>query len=135
MIRKHPKPRTCNCGYHGIYFGKKCGKCRQKAWNTNRVKNRKPTGQPELFKQIWESRPHYSEVSGKFLGDEINVCFFSHILPKGSYPKFMLKPENIMLKTFAEHQAWGTKQYELKDKPEWKHVFELKQKLLNEYPK
>lgn len=60
----------------------------------------------KFFQEIWEERPHYSEISGKFLGDEYNPVFFSHILTKAAYPKFRHLKENILLKTFDEHQIW-----------------------------
>lgn len=94
---------------------------------------RKPTGELEVFKSIWAERPHFSQVSGKFLGDDLNVSFFSHILPKSHYKRFRLNKQNIVLKTEEEHFLWETQSWKLKDIPEWKWVFELKQSLKEKY--
>ena len=60
----------------------------------------------KFFKQIWNDRPHYSEISVQFLGDQYNPVFFSHILTKAAYPGFRHNPNNIMLMTFDEHQEY-----------------------------
>lgn len=60
----------------------------------------------EFFKQIWLERPHYSEISGEPLGNQINSTYFHHIILKsdklyglfGKYDK-----ENIILLTAEEH--------------------------------
>lgn len=58
----------------------------------------------EFFSQIWSKRPHYSEVSGKWLGKEPLTIFFHHILPKEKYPAASLDEENIILLTLEEHE-------------------------------
>lgn len=60
----------------------------------------------KFFHEIWNERSHFSEISGKSLGDKYNPVFFSHILTKGSYPKFRHLKENILLMTFEEHNEW-----------------------------
>lgn len=135
VINKQIKIKTCACGYTGKFFGKKCGVCRQKTYDRNRVyKQLKPTGQKELFLEIWNERDHVSGVSGKPLFG-FSFTYFSHVLPKGKnqYPKFKLYKKNIMLKTWEEHELWEHHQYKLKDLPEWQHVFKLKEELINEY--
>lgn len=62
--------------------------------------------QKELFKWIWDHRPHYSEVSGKFLGNQPNVFFFAHILPKSLSTRFRLRTINIALMTAEEHMFY-----------------------------
>lgn len=57
----------------------------------------------EFFISIWNSRKHYSEVSGKFLGKEILSVYFHHILPKEKYPQAEFDEENIVLLTLDEH--------------------------------
>lgn len=62
--------------------------------------------QKEMFNYIWETRPHFSEVSGKKLlpkGDFKWHWCFAHILPKGSYPKWKFSSDNIMLMLPEEH--------------------------------
>ena len=65
--------------------------------------------QSELFKKIWETRPHYSELSGQPLDNIINIPYywvwcFAHILPKGKYPMFKFEEENIVLVSPEEHR-------------------------------
>ena len=92
----------------------------------NKIKPRSKKGQKtakedtEFFKGIWLSRPHYSEVSGVFLGNEYNPVFMSHVLTKGAYPKARHWKENIVLMTFEEHNL-----YEFGDRStkEFKNMF------------
>lgn len=56
-----------------------------------------------VFMDIWHSRRHYSEVSGRWLGREALTVFFHHILPKSKHPEAMFDEENIILLTFDEH--------------------------------
>lgn len=137
---KQVKKKTCKCGYEGYFITKLCNKCREESKKEikfdgliNKVvkynfKPRKKTGELKIFKEIWNEREHVSQVSGKHLG-EFNVCFFSHILNKGHYPRFRLDKRNIVLKTTKEHQSWETRRHELKELEEWKWVFELRDKL------
>lgn len=64
--------------------------------------------QSQLFNSIWEERPHVSELTGKPLlprGHPQWHWQFLHVLPKGSYPKWKLNPDNIMLGLPEEHQG------------------------------
>jgi hypothetical protein len=83
-----------------------------------------------FFKEIWDERPHYSEVSGEFLGDEFNVCFFSHILTKASYPRFRHEKKNILLMSFNEHQSW---EFTDRKDPKWNEARDLAEELVIEY--
>jgi hypothetical protein len=65
--------------------------------------NRNISDRNEFFLQIWKKRPHKSEVSGEFLGNEPLTVFFHHILPKEKYPLGALDEENIILLTLQEH--------------------------------
>jgi len=63
--------------------------------------------QKELFQHIWDTRDHVSEVSEKPLFPEGHCKWhwqFAHILPKGSYPAYKLRPENILLMLPEEHE-------------------------------
>lgn len=53
--------------------------------------------------EIWNKRPHYSEVSLKWLGNEPNTCFFHHIYPKSSFPEYEFDVDNIVQLTADEH--------------------------------
>lgn len=107
------------------------------SWNNGRVvkskgkTTRKPTGELVLFKEIYEERGPYSQISGEYV--EFNVWCFSHILPKGNYSRFRLDKRNIIIKTPQEHHAWHTETHKLKLLPEWKWVFELYEQLKIEY--
>lgn len=75
----------------------------RKRVKAKKVHKKKGDAQRQLFVKIWAEREPISELSGKYLGDEINACFFAHILGKGAYPQAKLDPDNIMLVTFDEH--------------------------------
>ena len=98
----------------------------------------KKTGELELFKKIWEERPHVSEVSGKPLGN-FKPMYFSHVLTKGAYPGFRLNKDNIVLKTEHEHQLWefGTREqrdeYDKKNNAKFYQIEEKKQALKRAY--
>jgi hypothetical protein len=66
-------------------------------------KHRNISNRNEFFLQIWKKRPHKSEVSGDFLGNEPLTIFFHHILPKEKYPEACFDEENIILLTLDEH--------------------------------
>lgn len=55
------------------------------------------------FQKLWESEPHYSEISGKWLGKENNTCFWHHLYPKSKYPEYALDRDNIIRLTADEH--------------------------------
>jgi len=76
----------------------------------------KPTGEKELFLQIWSERPHLCVNCNKDLGNEPRTFFFSHILSKGAHPEKRLQKNNIQLLCFQCHQAYdhGTKEQFLK---------------------
>ena len=95
----------------------------------------KKTGELEIFIQIWEGRPHVSFLTGKPLG-VFNVCFFAHVLPKGTYPDMRLNPDNIILISATEHSLLdqGTEkqrnEYAQKNQPcDWSKIYELKDSL------
>lgn len=80
-------------------------------------KRREPTGELNLFKQLWDFREHKSELSGKQISF-FNINCFAHILPKGLYKDWRLKPGNIIIITHEEHwqQHHGTLPPKLKFK-------------------
>lgn len=57
-----------------------------------------------FFQEIWNERPHKSEVSGTYLGKEPLSIYFHHILPKSKLPEGELDPENIIILTGEEHE-------------------------------
>lgn len=99
---------------------------------------RKPTGEAELFKEIWndlEPEQRVSFVTGFPLPDqhEMRSYYFSHVLSKGSRPSLRLVKKNIVLMTLKEHQLWETGKHKIKSDPKlfrvWKKVFDLAEEL------
>lgn len=62
------------------------------------------TGEFQMFKEIWNERPHVSELSGTKL-PVFDTHSFHHLLTKQAYPEYRLVKENIVLLTRAEHRA------------------------------
>lgn len=58
----------------------------------------------QMFHEIWNERPHYSEVSWEPLGQELSSLFFHHILPKRNYDEAKFDKDNIILLTWDEHE-------------------------------
>lgn len=58
----------------------------------------------DFFLSIWNKRPHFSEVSGTYLGREPLSTFFHHILLKSKIPEAALDEENIILISSTEHE-------------------------------
>lgn len=56
----------------------------------------------DLFKEIWEERPHICEECWKTL-KEAKAHNFSHIKSKGKYPELRLEKSNIELLCFRCH--------------------------------
>lgn len=91
--------------------------CNNPAWSGGLCKNhaaRKPLKKniPQkkeenmlhvFFMEIWKERPHYSEISGTYLGKEPMSTYFHHILPKSKYPEAEYEKSNIILLTLDEH--------------------------------
>lgn len=93
------------------------------------------TGELEMFKQIWEERPHVSEVSGTPLlpmGHPKWHWQFAHIVSKKTYNKFRLRKDNIVLVTPDEHDAYD-KRGGTKLDPAWIWVHKKADELRTEY--
>ena len=56
-----------------------------------------------FFIEQWNKRPHFSEVSGDFLGNNYSTIYQHHILPKIKFPKACFDEENIVFLTANEH--------------------------------
>ena len=67
------------------------------------IKRRNVKSLREFYLRIWMKRPHKSEVSGTYLGEEPLTTFFHHILPKRNYEQAVFDEENIILLTPDEH--------------------------------
>ncbi len=90
------KKKICNgCGKEEfIWAGGKCKRC---APQKKYVYKRKKTGEADLFKTIWDQREHKCTNCQIGLGDEMNVFYFAHIVPKGREPSLRLDSNNIRL--------------------------------------
>ena len=98
-----------------------------------------PTGEKEMFDEIWNERPRVSYVSGESLqrweDTKLFVNLFSHILPKGNYSRYRLNKENIILLTPQQHMCWHsyTRDKLLTMDAGWRKVFDLYDRLKEEY--
>jgi hypothetical protein len=62
--------------------------------------------QKELFDYVWETRPNISEIDGSQLYPKGHFMWhwqFGHLLGKGTWKKYKLRPENIILMTVEQH--------------------------------
>lgn len=66
----------------------------------------KPTGERELFAEIWAERPHVCTHCGKELPEPMLSFYFSHIKSKGAFPELRLEKSNIELTCVKCHQEW-----------------------------
>ncbi|MES3018161.1 MAG: hypothetical protein V4721_10290 [Bacteroidota bacterium] len=97
---------------------------------------KKPTGEKAVFEEIYEERPHASQVSGNPILYPTPSNFL-HVLPKGKnkYPLFKLNKQNIILGTDDEHYLWDHCRMQIKDDPMWAPIFELEASLKEQYKK
>lgn len=68
----------------------------------------------ELYKYIWDTREHVSELTDKPLLPPNHIQHhwqYLHILSHGTYPKYKFNPKNIMLALPEEHE--NQEQYEV----------------------
>lgn len=92
--------------------------------------------QTALFNYLWDSKPQVSEISGCLLFGKHHSMWhfqFSHVLSKGAFPKFKLKPENIWLMLPSEHILLTEHPEKTKLLPEWKTYWEEYELLRIEY--
>lgn len=89
-------------------------------------KTRKPTGEINTLDRLIKERGAFSEISGERLVGKDHPRYHwqvFHILGKGEYPDYRLDPENILLTTWQEQDAWTQRKWTLKNNPMWAHVF------------
>ena len=84
----------------------------------------------EFFLLYWKKMPHYSEISGKWLGKEPMSTYFHHILPKEKYPEACFDEENIILLTLEEHSDVENDMYKYEEINKRRKQLKLK---YNEY--
>jgi hypothetical protein len=61
-----------------------------------------------FYKNIWSIRQHYCFETGVYLGEELNLCFFHHVLPKENYPQYRHCAWNIVLLAQGVHNQVET---------------------------
>jgi hypothetical protein len=98
-------------------------------------KERKPTGELAMFKEIYLERGGKCEITGKEI--EFHPIHFLHILSKGAYPRFRLKKENIIMAIEDIHLGYdnGSKEYLLSVFPKAIVIYNKKDELRIEYYK
>lgn len=105
--------KTCkDCGGEKYIFSKgRCKQCANKTYKklTNKIK---PTGEKQLFIEIWNQRPHMCINCNTWLGNDPCAHFFSHIKSKKQHPELRLVKTNIELLCFDCHyeRDHGTKE-------------------------
>jgi len=108
-------------------------------------KKRQPTGEYALFKEIWQTRPHVSFLSGR----EIRTPYpnnFCHVLAKAKnkYPNFKLFDKNLILLTETEHFLYDNGTMDSRAKYviecqldgyicDWSKIWDLRDELKKEY--
>lgn len=139
MIQR--KKKICSeCGMETfIWSHGRCKKCSVRPLKQVIHHVKKPTGEYDMFLEIWSERPHVSFVSGKLLdnyfGSKLFVNLFSHLLPKGKYPEARLDKNNIVLLTPQEHVDWHsyTKEKLISTNNNWQKVFDDYDKIKEYY--
>jgi hypothetical protein len=140
LAKRHPPL----CGYHYTSEQKKksAEKNKDKPKKVNKPLTRvplsykrEPTGEKNIFEEIWNERPHKSFINGEDI-PYFDVSCFAHVLPKaqGKFPKFKLYKDNIVLISRTQHYQWDNGlRSELKLLPEWDKMFKLEAELIEEY--
>ena len=102
ILHKFKKCKSCKkqCV---IFSHGNCEQCARPTYgyisrsNLNALKKiRKPTGELNLFKQLWDKLPHKCVVCGKDIV-EFSHNNFAHLLSKGAYPAMRLLDINIKI--------------------------------------
>jgi hypothetical protein len=84
----------------------------------------------DFFKLCWKNKPHYSEVSGKFLSNTCSSLYQHHILAKSKYPEACFDEENIVFLTADEHASVELDMYKYEYINKKREQLKIKYKLL-----
>lgn len=108
-----------NCGKFTILVNAKyklCQYCNNKRLNKDKISQKtiETIQEDEAFYlKLWESRAHYCEECGTFLGNsfrnkegKIIKYRYSHILGKKAYPEFRRNEKNINILCLDHHYQW-----------------------------
>lgn len=77
-----------------------------KVFSSLKRKFREPTGEKNIFLELWNERPHICTNCMIHLGDEPIAHFFSHIISKKRKPELRLEKTNIRLLCFECHYSY-----------------------------
>lgn len=104
---------------------------RRGIWNTKKKYKNTPEEREKMwnfFLEIWKERPHYCQITGKWLGNQPKSWHFDHLLEKSKYPELAFEKDNIILVDFEVHEL-KTNGFPL---PKHRELIEqAKQKFLN----
>lgn len=78
-------------------------KVRKVSSSNNKPLKKAVNDEYELFKEIWNERPHKSQLSGTPI-NRFDTHSFHHVLTKGAYPEHRLNKNNIVILTRQEHR-------------------------------
>ena len=85
-------------------------KAKERVFKSQKIKIKKPTGEYELFLEIWGEREHRCENCKGWLSENVSrrsfVKYFSHQKSKGAYPELRLEKSNIELNCHTCHDLW-----------------------------
>ncbi len=68
-----------------------------------------------FYNEVWNERGPYSEVSGTYLGSEVNKACIHHIVPKSTWKGGRYIKENCILMTMDEHSAVENSMYKYEE--------------------
>jgi len=98
----YSKKRCKNCAVKEDF--KPLKKITEKSTIKKTVKKENTLKLHNWFQELWESEPHYSEISGEWLGNENSSIYWHHLYPKNKYPQYEFDRDNIVRLTASEHQ-------------------------------
>ena len=113
MGRITKEVRPCkSCGDSCLIYDHNKWLCRDCARKRKQDRVRELSGRSDfndlrdVFREIWNERPHYCQNCGKWLGNEPKAIFFSHIKSRGAHPELAYEKSNILLYCSECHHRW-----------------------------
>lgn len=132
----------------------KAGLCQKCNWENKQAKKKAAGKKSGAYKYVREATGEaemFREIALNTIGDEATRCWvcgtpiavvthnnMAHILAKGKYPNFRLKPENVKILCFniqgtGCHNRLDHAPLSTLTEHGWKKLFELREKLKQEY--
>lgn len=85
-------------------------KVKERVFKPQKIKIKKPTGEYDLFLEIWNEREHRCVNCKDWLSENVSrrsfVKYFSHQKSKGACPELRLEKSNIELNCHTCHDLW-----------------------------